>query len=154
MTTLLIPEMNFTCNASIVGFAVAGRNLSDDPHSRVQIWRKNSSRSSYYQVGNFNVALHGGVCVASGPIVGDTFWCILRDNFQVAVEPGDILGLELPATDSDEILFTRGGPMNYIFKHRYPNQLDTNINLSHNRSSTAQQLPQIIFNFTSGKTID
>ena len=131
---------------------MAGRNLSDEPHSQVQIWHKNSSPSSsiYYQVGKFNISLRDGVCVATGAIVGDTFWCILHDNFSVPVQQGDIFGLELPATDSDEILFTSGGPMNYIFKH--PNQLDSYIyiNLSHNRSSTAQQLPQIMFNLTSG----
>ena len=138
--------MNFTCSTSIVGFTVAGRNLNHEPHSHVQIWRK-SSFAVYYPVGNFFI--HGGVCVAAGIIVGGTFWCILHNNFSVPVQPGDILGLELPATDSDEILFsTSGGPMNYIFRH--PSHLDSIINLSHNRSSTAKQLPQIMFDLTSG----
>ena len=151
MTTLLIPEMNFTCNASVVGFIVSGRNLSDGLHSRVQIWRMISSQSSgrYYQVGN--VLIHDGACVAMQEIVGDTYLCILHNNFRVSVQPGDILGLELPATDSDEILFTDGGPINYIFRHS--NQLDSNTNLSLNGSSTVQQLPQIIFNLTSGKKL-
>ena len=145
MTTLLIPEMNFTCNAKIIGFTVAGRSLS--PYSHIQIWRKKNS-SMYYKVEDFSV--HGDVCVAMQTRVGNTFLCILQDNFQVSVQPGDILGLELPATDSDEILFTNGGPTNYIFNHW--SQMDYNINLSlSNGSSTAQQLPQIIFNLTSGK---
>ena len=148
MTTLLIPGMNFTCNASIVGFIVAGRNLSVVPHSHVQIWRKNNS-SMYYQVGNFSV--HPGVCVANSmqAVVGYTYLCILQDSFRASVQPGDILGLELPATDTDEILFTNGGSTNYIFNHS--SQLDSNTKLSLNGSSTAQQLPQIIFNITSGK---
>ena len=129
---------------------MAGRNLSDDPHSRVQIWRKNISQSSgsYYQAGNISV--HDGVCVAVQTIVGDTnlTMCILQDNYQISVQPGDIFGLELPATDSDEIIFTSGGPTNYIFKH--PNQLDSQ-NIYLNGSSTVQQLPQIIFNLTSCK---
>ena len=149
MTTLLIPEMNFTCNASVVGFIVSGRFLDDGLHPRVQIWHKSSE--SYYQVGN--VSIHDGACVATQRIVGITYLCILQDNFRVSVQPGDIMGLELPArdtTDSDEILFTNRGPMNYIFRHS--NQLNSNTNLSLNRSSvTAQQLPQIIFNLTSGK---
>jgi hypothetical protein len=152
MTTLLIPEMNFTCTASIVGFIVSGTFLDDGPHSQVQIWRKSispSSTGSYYQVGN--VPVHDGSCVAMQEIVDDTYYlCILHDNFQVSVQSGDILGLELPATVSDEILFTNGGPTNYIFRHL--NQLDSSINLSLNGSSaTAQQLPQIIFFLTSGK---
>ena len=149
MTTLLIPEMNFTCTASVVGFIVSERNSSDGPHSQVKIWRKSSSQNSgsYYQVGN--VPIHDGSCVAMQEIVGDTCLCILHENLQVSVQPGDILGLELPATDSDEILFTNRGATNYIFRHS--NQLDSNTNLSLNGSSaTAQQLPQIIFNLTSG----
>ena len=147
MTTLLIPEMNFTCNTSIIiGFIVAGRDLGNTPHSRVQIWRKNYS-SLYYRVGA--VSVHEDVCVAMQEIADDTFLCILQDNSRIPVQPEDILGLELPATENDKILFTNGGPTNYIFKH--PDQLDTNINLSLNRGSIAQQLPQIIFNLTSGK---
>ena len=150
MTTLLIPEMNFRCTASIVGFIVAGRDSDVIPHSRVQIWRKNAS-GMYYQVGNFSA--HDGVCVAVQATVGHTYknLCILQDNFRVSVQPGDILGLELPAIDSNEILFTNEGPTNYIFKH--PNQLDSNINPSLNGSSTAQQLPQIIFNLSSGSQL-
>ena len=145
MTTLLIPEMNFTCTASVVGLIVSERNLGNGPHSRVQIWRESSG--NYYQVGN--VSIHGGACVATQRIVGDTHWCILHENMQVSVQLGDILGLELPATDSDGILFTNRGLTNYIFRHS--NQLDSNTNLSLNGSSTTQQLPQIIFNLTSGK---
>ena len=146
MTTLLIPEMNFTCTASVVGFIVSGRGLSNGPHSRIQFWRE--SFGSYYQVGN--VPIHDGACVAMQRIVGDTYLCILHENLQVSVQPGDLLGLELPATDSDEILFTNRGPTNYIFRHS--NQLDSNTNLSLNGgSATTQQLPQIIFNLTSGK---
>ncbi len=154
MTTLLIPEMNFTCTASVVGFIVSGRNLSNGPHARVQIWRKSISQSSrsYYKVGTFTIHMHDGSCVAPmQEIVGDTYLCILQANFRVSVQPGDILGLELPATDSDEILFTNGGPTNYIFKHS--NRLDSSININSLKgSSTAQQLPQIIFNLTSGKS--
>ena len=153
ITTQLIPEMNFTCNATIVGFIVAGRNLNNGPHSQVQIWRKNSSQNStvYYKVESFSVDTAGSgstVCMAERVIVGNTRWCILRDNFQVSVQPGDVFGLELPRTNNDEIFFTSGGPVNYIFGR----QLNSDVNLSHNGSySNAQQLPQIVFNLTSGK---
>ena len=150
MTTLLIPEMNFTCNTSVVGLIVSGTDLNNDPHSQVQIWRKSSSQSSgsYYQVGS--VPIHDDTCVAMQEIASDTYWCILHDNFRVSVQPEDILGLELPATDDDEIFFINRGPTNYIFRHS--NRLDSDTNLSLNGSSaTTQQLPQIIFNLTSGK---
>ena len=149
ITTLLIPEMNFTCNATIVGFIVAGSDLNSGPHSQVQIWRKNNS-AVYYQVGNFSVDTAGGntVCMAERAIVGNTRWCTLRNNLLVSVQPGDIFGLELPSTNDDEIFFTSGGPVNYVFGCR----LNSNANLSNNGSYTiAQQLPQIVLNLTSGK---
>ena len=151
MITLLIPEMNFTCTASVVGLIVSGTDLNKDPHSQIQIWRKSSSQSSgsYYQVES--VSIHDDTCVAMQEVASDTYWCILRDNFRVSVYPGDILGLELPATNDDEIFFINQGPTNYIFRHS--NQLDSNANLSLNGSSeTTQQLPQIIFDLTSGKS--
>ena len=157
VTTLLIPKMNFTCNASIVGFTVAGRSLSGGSHSKIQIWHKNNSQNSniYYQAG-YSVSVHvpynavsGGVCMAARRIVGNIFWCLLHNSLEVSVQSGDILGLELPRTNNDEIFFTsgHGGPVNYVFEHR----LNSNVNYSLNGSySRALQLPQIVFNFTSG----
>ena len=152
LITLLIPEMNFTRNASIVGFIVTGRSLSGGSHSKVQFWRMNNSQNSaaYYRVGNVSLHVHtssGGVCITR-TVVGNTLLCILHDNLQVSIQPGDIFGLELPRTGTDEIWFTNGGPVNHVFEH----QLGSYANLSDNGSySNAQQLPQIILNFTSGK---
>lgn len=158
ITTLLIPNLNFTCNASIVGFAVAGEELDSQPHSRFQIWHQNSSQNSaiYSQIGNgipVNVPSSGGsspgaVCLASQRIDNNIFWCILHENLKVSVRPGDILGLELPSTDIAEIWFTSGGPVNYMFENR-SGSYNYKVNLSH-ADSNPQQRPQIIFNFTSG----
>ena len=155
ITTLLIPKLSFTCNASIIGFAVAGEQLASQPHSRFQVWRQNSSQNSaiYSRTGNsipVSVPSSGGsssgvVCLASQRIIQDIFWCILRENFKVSVRPGDILGLELPRTHNAEIWFTNGRPVNYIFENRP----GSSVNLSH-AESNPQQLPQILFNFTSG----
>ena len=154
VTTLLIPEMNFMCNVSIIGFTVAGRSLNRGLHSKVQIWRRNSSQNSdmYYQAGS-SISVHvpysavsGVVCMAAQRMVGNTFWCILHDNLKVSVQQGDILGLELPRTNNDEIFFTSGGPVNHVFEH----QLNSNINYFLNGSYSRAQLPQILFNFTSG----
>ena len=145
ISTLLIPEMNFTCNATIVGFIVAGSALNSLPHSQVQIWRQNSSHI-YNQVESFSVNTAGSVCEGERTITGNTLWCILRNNLQVSVQPGDIFGLELPSTNDGEIFFTSGGPVNYVFEC----QLDSNVNLS-NTDYMADQQPQIAFNLTSGK---
>ena len=146
--TLLIPAMNFTCNATIAGFAVAGTRLNSAPHSQLQIWRKASSQNSvYYKAGSFFVNTAGGIC-AAWRIVNITYWCTLFEVSRLSVQPGDILGLQLPS--NFEILFTNRGPVNYIHESVY--QLNSTVILSHNESdSIAQQLPQIILNFTSGK---
>ena len=86
--------------------------------------------------------------MAARAIVGDTLWCILYNTYRISVQPGDILGIELPSTRNTEILFTNGGPVNYVFD----GQPGSTVNLSNNESfSKAQQLPQIVFSLTSGK---
>ena len=86
--------------------------------------------------------------MAARAIVGDTLWCILYNTHQVSIQPGDILGIELPRTRNTEILFTKGGPINYVFNGRP----GSTVNLSNNESfSKAQQLPQIVFSLTLGK---
>ena len=155
-TTHLIPDMNFTCNASIVGFIVAGLNFHRSPYSTIQIWRNNHAQNSYFNVHNISMNLANGnpICRASWTVQQQGIllsWCILHSNIQFSVQPGDIIGLELPATRSDrEIFFTRGGPVTYTFEGQL-NSTST-VNLSNNRSySEFQQLPQIIFNLTAGE---
>ena len=48
--TLLIPAMNFTCNASIVGFIVAGERLKNWPHCKIHIWQRNSSQNLTFTI--------------------------------------------------------------------------------------------------------
>ena len=150
VTTLLIPEMNFTCNASIVGFSITGQNFYRQPYSKIQIWRNQTS--AYYQVGsgismNFG---NSGPCVASRLYEGRLLWCILRDTLQISIQPDDILGIELPATPNDvEIFFTRGGPVNHVFER----QIISSSNINLQTSSKAKQLPQIVFNLTSGEVL-
>ena len=154
---ILIPDMNFTCNATIAGFTFAGINRREgyqDP--MIQIWRKSYSQPDtgatvYYKTGPaiaVNNSQDAGVCDDGLPdIASRTYWCILKRDFRVSVEPGDILGLELPPTSDDDfdILFAEGGPMNYIFHQ----QLNSTIELSSHQTSKPQ-LPQITFSLTSG----
>ena len=152
--TLLIPAMNFTCNGTLAGFTFVGINRHvgrQDP--KVQIWRESSSESGIYYKTGPEIAVNSsenGACGDGLPTVASrTYLCVLTRRFQVPIQPGDVLGLELPpAHDNDfDILFTRGGgPMNYIF---YQSLHNSTIHLSEN-DSTIQQLPQIIFSLTSG----
>lgn len=152
--TLLIPDMNFTCDATLAGFtftAINRRNKGQqDP--KIQIWREHEHQTGiYYKTGPaivVNNSKDTGVCDDGLPdIARRTYWCFLKKDFQVSVQPGDVLGLELPHTDDDDFdfLFTEGGPMNYIFEQ----PLNSTIELSNHQTSKSQ-LPQITFSLTSG----
>lgn len=148
--THLIPDMNFTHSATIAGFVVAGRMFNQDPHSKIQIWRQNSSQTgTYYRVQPDIVVDRDKVCVSSARVVSQVLECILEDDHRVTVEPGDFLGLELPQVDEDsEIYFARGGPNNFIFKGQ-PNSVVIN-NQNDSGFMEAQQRPQIVLNLTLG----
>lgn len=141
--------MNFTCSATIFGFIVAGGQLNTQPDAKIQIWRQ-MSQSSLYHKCSPNIPINtNAVCMYESNILNSQLrQCILDDAFRVLVQPGDILGLELPVTDMPdrEIFFTNGGPLNYIFG----GNLHSPVHLSDSKVQK-QQLPQIIFNFTSGK---
>ena len=68
------------------------------------------------------------------------FHCILSEVAYVSVQPGDILGLELPPTDDAdfETYFTNGSQMSYVFQQ----QLNSIVNLSEAHSVT-KDIPQI-----------
>ena len=119
----------------------------------IQIWRENSSiPGNYYKterpipVNNSDIVCADGL-TPTNPPSRRSYLCILNKDYQVSVEPGDILGLEIPSTDDDDfnIWFTSGGPLNYIFD----TELNSTVELSEN-STTEAQLPQISFEFTSG----
>ena len=137
--------MNFTCSGTLAGFTFAGINRNEghqDP--KIQIWREKAG--SYYKIGHdfaVNISNEDIVC-ADGlirPKKGSKIlWCILNEDFELAVQPRDILGLELPPMhDNDfDILFTRGrGPNNYVFHQ----SLNSTMILSR-RDEEIQQLPQ------------
>ena len=147
--------MNFTCNcATIAGFTVAGINRingSQDP--MIQIWRENISQSAvYYKTGPaIAVNISADVCDDGLPkITTRTFLCVLKKEYQVLIQAGDILGFEMPPTNDDDfdILFTTGGPRNYIFQELSK----STVKLS-NHQMLKLQLPQITFTFTSGTEI-
>ena len=151
--TILIPEMNFTCNGILSGFTFAGinrRKAHQDPI--IQIWRENVSEPSvYYKIGT-EIAVNtsdSGACADGLPrIAYRTYFCVLIKHFQVLIQPGDILGLELPPADDDDfdVLITRGvGPTNFIFYQR----LNSTAELTE-RDLEVRQLPQISFSLTSG----
>ena len=160
--TLLIPEMNFTCDETLLaGFTFTGKDQrkGEEQDPRIQIWRENDRQPGiYYRTGSaISIHLPGEnskyLC-DDGAIklktVSRTHWCILREEFQITIQSGDILGLEVPPPSDDdfELFFTSGGPTNHVF-HR---PLNSTVNLS-NHDEEVQQIPQITFSLTSGETI-
>ena len=85
--------------------------------------------------------MNGSVCNGTiKQLSSRVFQCTLKETFRIQVQPGDILGLELPPTSDDdfEMFFTSGGPTNYVFQ----NQISSEAVLS-SRASEVQEQPQI-----------
>ena len=156
--TILVPDMNFSCDGILAGFSFSGINRlvvgKQDP--RIQIWRKYCDISEpdvYHKIGHaivMDISSEDVVCADRIKIASRTHWCILNDDYRLSVQPGDILGLELPPMhDNDlDILFTRGrGPNNYVFRQHLNSTMVTLLD----NHEEIQQLPQIAFSVTSGK---
>ena len=162
--TILIPEMNFTCSGTVVGFTVGGWQAKGEEDPLIQIWRENLSHPNqgvYYKKAA-DIAINGTVC-ENGRLSREpqarVFHCNLSELFQVSVQPGDILGLKIPPlNDSNNIITisdfvvlfaetTKGPvPLNYVFDGQL---LASPISLS-NASSVNQQLPQLTLQIKSG----
>lgn len=155
----LIPEMNFTCNGTIVGFTVAGRQRTgprstDDPI--IQIWRQNSS-NVYYKTNGSDIAMACAETfsriVFQGSNINDQVWeCNLSaiNLHQVTVQAGDILGLLLPPRNnvSFHLSFARvsRGPTNYTFEEWPLLAVDLDVT----RMNSSRALPQIAVQVESG----
>ena len=120
VVTRLIPAMNFSCNVTIVSWITSGRVRNGSLVPKIQIWRENSSLPDVYHKVNPAIAVTSSVCFAGQftRLFTQVFLCILNDNARVSVQPGDIVGLELPPTNDSnfDIHFTNEGPVNYIFQ--------------------------------------
>ena len=161
--TRLIPEMSFICNDTIVSCTVAmaiTRQRRSGEYPRVQIWRGNNTDHEhqpgiYYKAGDA-FAINITYCEdfnRTAPLSStraDIFTCQLNKAFHIKVQPGDILGLELPpkSTDAGVVLFAMvvNGPTNYILDQ----VLSSSIAMLSNETTTDQELPQLVFEFESG----
>ena len=116
------------------------RNGQQDP--KIQVWRENETQSDVYYKPGLDIMFENSssVCTSFNEEPAGVFHCILSEVAYVSVQPGDILGLELPPTDDAdfETYFTSEGPMSYVFQQ----QLNSTVNLSEAHSVT-NDLPQI-----------
>ena len=130
VTTVIVPEMSFTCSGTVTHWRVAGE-FSDagntDTNSVVIVWREMSSNSgTYARVRQVELGRCGGENRA--PLVmgtSDVYECSLSQSERVAVQPGDVVGMEL--SSASRALFrlyfnnsNNSGPVNYVFnRHDY-----------------------------------
>ena len=151
MTTRLFPELKFGCSGKIVRFTVAVVNRSGQQKPKIQIWRLNDTQLSdtYFKSGlDIPIVNNSAVCLRHQRS-DRIFRCTLNEAYQVSVQPGDILGLELPPEIDDDfdIYFTEPGPENYVVEGR----LTSTANLSE-ASRITSHMPQINFTVILGTT--
>ena len=150
--------MNFVCNGDITGYKVAVRDQNGDQDPIIQIWRKNASQSGSYYKTSRDIAIDGALCVDGLTRLTEVssdhgvFHCNLNQSTRVSIQAGDILGLELPERDHDDIRLafagvTGSGPTNYVFDTS-ESQLSYYIAFW---SQVFRELPQITLEIGSGK---
>ena len=146
LRTRIIPEMSFTCSGTVTHWRAAGvfrggGTARENPI--VSIWRERSSEpETYDRVDGIEL----GICssgVQASLVMGmsDVYECTLPQSERVSVQPGDTVGIELPAANT--VLFrlhfidVTTGPTNYVFSSH-----DSTFSLSEAGSVTPDQ-PQI-----------
>ena len=143
MTTYLFPNLTFGCTGTIMRLTVAVANraqvdnnpVQEQTAPKIQIWRK---KSDLYHKAGPEISIFESLCVTEF----QDGTCLWNEEARVSVQPGDILGLEIPPTNDDgyEILFTTDDEYKtYIFQR----QISSTVNLSEADSIT-NHLPQII----------
>ena len=124
-----IPGMNFTCRGRITGVTVAGELRDGSQGMKLHIWEKDGNESGIYQSSGHKVLLSPDMCEYDNST--KIFDCRIPRMMQISVEPGDILGIELPRrNDADFELYSVSEPdlepglTNYIFKRNLPSTVD------------------------------
>ena len=146
--------MKFGCFGTIVRFTVAIFDNGGSQHPKIQIWRENETQPGLYhklrpsdiQIRNSNIQCY------KKRFNNRIFQCTLKENFQISVQPGDFLGLEIPPINKDdyEIYFKLGGPTNLVFQ----GQLESTVDLSTEPyNATTNDEPQITFLVVLGMSV-
>ena len=143
IVTRLIPDLKFTCDGIITRYTVGGVTSNGTKEPKIQIWRESPNQCGAYFKLAKDIAADVRVCEGNAPkkLSTGVFQCTLKEMFQVQVQAGDILGLELPPSDDLDFVvrFKRGGPTNYVFE----SQLSSTVILSNRNHSEVQEQPQI-----------
>lgn len=147
-STRLIPEMNFICNGTIVGYTIAGDIPVTENH-QIQVWReKNSDHGVQYNKLDKIRIDRQSLCAGGLRMIHSNykvFHCNLTTTGRVSVQSGDILGLRLPPNSGLAFATATKAPTNYVFREGVssPVALANNI-------STPTLLPQITLEIEPG----
>ena len=106
-STILIPDMKFTCSGTVdvVQVIVAGRpqrnGNQNTGNMKLQIWRENATeRGRYNKLEDIVLpSMCKGNRLKKVEMFRAMYECMLRMNVHISVEPGDILGIDLPPRD-------------------------------------------------------
>lgn len=134
--TRLIFSMSFTCHGTILAWTVTGRKMENrTQYPELQVWRADPSQGLdyYYKPGqDIPVNPDGPACERVTQTCDQIFQCRLREANQVSVEPGDILGVEIPQlTNSGFLLYfisVPGTQDHYIFRQQLSSSVITSSN--------------------------
>jgi hypothetical protein len=146
VTTRLFPDLRFGCNGTIVRIIVAVVNRGGRGVPKIQIWREDKNQYGVYYKSCPDIPIidNSSVCIRHR-LTGGRFRCTLSNHYQLSIQPGDILGLELPPQNDDDfdIYFTPGGPTSYIFEEK----LNSTVNISeatYNKSNSTTTCHAVI----------
>ena len=143
IVTRLIPDLQFTCNGRITQLTVGGAIRSGQQQPEIQIWREQASQCGTYFKPVPDFSFNESVCDGGRTILSSgVYHCLLKEAFQLEVQQGDILGLELAPKRNDgfEFFFTNGGPRNYVFLNRFSSTGSTVLS---SRATEVEEQPQI-----------
>ena len=122
--TRIIPAISFTCSGTVTGWRAAGEIRiagNAETNSVLSIWRERSNEPGTY---DRNDEIEVGICGSEDPAplvtgMSGIYECNLPQSKRVSVQPGDVVGIELPAENrADFRLYfnsTNNAPTNYVF---------------------------------------
>ena len=121
--TRIIPDMNFTCSGTVTGWRAAGEIRtagSAEINSVLSIWRERSNEPGTYDRTD---GIELGRCGSEDPApsvmgMSNVYECSLPQSETVSVQPGDVVGVELPGRTRVRfrLYFDNSGrSTNYIF---------------------------------------
>ena len=118
IVALIIPDINFTCTGVVVKWRAAGDFGTGTKNVKIVIWRPRNVQENTYDRVSMQIEL--GVCengtrATAVPALSNVYECTLPETHRVSVQPGDIIGTEIPGNQQHFRLYFDNfrGPPNY-----------------------------------------